>query len=328
LGEAVRRDAEATRRLRIAVSALRRRLRATIEAALTMGIDAPVIASASMTLQRVPTRTQAADDRATLEHRHETLMAAEAELTAALARRETGQLWGHATALAEISDHEYIDTNSDIAINGYGRSNKSNDEAQPLAMHPVEKDTGTPARQGTSEPLPGEETGLRHLGQEVGAVVYKRKNLVHRSPQTSLHAGVSKRPDQRHQPDTPRPVSLELAIACISAPAREALQRSGPPAWTGLTEAMRERCALLDIGQQDWAEGCAVLGRTGAALCVVVIEHKLTLTDERAIRRPASYFRAMVERGRERRLHLDRSLHAIARRQRGDGRSDKELALT
>lgn len=328
LGEAVRRDAEATRRLRIAVSALRRQLRATIEAALTKGIDAPVIASASMTLQRVPTRTQAADDRATLEHRHEILVAAETELTAALARREAAQLRGDAAALAEIGNHEYIDTDSDIAINGYRRSNERNDAAQPLAMHPVEKDTSTPAREGTSKPLAGDETGLKHLGHEVGTVVNKRKNLVHRSFRTNLHTGVTKRPDQRHRPDTPRPVSLELAIACISAPAREAFRRSGPPAWTGLTEAMRERCALLDISQQDWAEGCAVLGRTGAALCVVVIEHKLTLTDERAIRRPASYFRAMVERGRERRLHLDRSLHAIARRQRGDGLSDKELALT
>jgi hypothetical protein len=110
-----------------------------------------------------------------------------------------------------------------------------------------------------------------------------------------------------------RPVPLGLALACLAPELRRTAERCGAEGWAGLTQTMRERCALLAIDQESWAKACAVLGRADAALCVIVVEHGTTRSGERAVRSPGAYFRAMIERGREGRLHLDRSLLAIAR---------------
>ena len=125
-------------------------------------------------------------------------------------------------------------------------------------------------------------------------------------------------------------ISLSLILTAATDDFRHAATKSNRHGWSGLIETAAERRLLVGISEEAWATACQYLGRTRAALSVLIIE-QATLRDEgRAtgqakriapVRSPDAYLHALVRRDAEGQLHLDRSIRALARK-RAEHQSD------
>lgn len=96
------------------------------------------------------------------------------------------------------------------------------------------------------------------------------------------------------------------------------LPPSGPLTWAALVEAAHGCLADLGLNPALWREACGILGRNGAALCVIAIERGLDRPDGAAaepIANPGGYFRAMIARARSGELRLHRTIFALAGRE-------------
>ena len=85
------------------------------------------------------------------------------------------------------------------------------------------------------------------------------------------------------------------------------------PDWPAFIEAAYQLKNSLNISQASWAAACQLLGRSGAAICVLITDQAVQRTDE-PVRKPAAYFAAMVERARVGHLSLDLSIKAFIER--------------
>jgi replication initiation protein RepC len=106
-------------------------------------------------------------------------------------------------------------------------------------------------------------------------------------------------------------VTLSQALRVASDRFRAQLPLSPSRAtWSDVVEAAYRARTELGISQASWGEACEVVGRTGAALCLLVTD-RATLRHDNRVRYPAAYFRGMVARGRVGRLHLQRSVFGL-----------------
>jgi hypothetical protein len=86
-----------------------------------------------------------------------------------------------------------------------------------------------------------------------------------------------------------------------------------PMGWNDIIEAAYALKKELHISQQSWADACVTLGRSGAAVCVM-------LTDQACMReispvvKPAAYFHAMINKAKKGDLHLHNSIFGILKR--------------
>lgn len=78
--------------------------------------------------------------------------------------------------------------------------------------------------------------------------------------------------------------------------------------WARVIEAAYRLGSELGISQRHWGEACAVMGRTGAALCVLVTD-RAAQRDCSRVMQPAGYFYAMVKRARMGELRLHKSFY-------------------
>ena len=85
------------------------------------------------------------------------------------------------------------------------------------------------------------------------------------------------------------------------------------PNWADLVEAAYALRTNLVISQASWAAACAVLGRNGAAICLLITD-QATDRDENPVKCPAAYFRGMVKRAERGELRLHRSLFGLLER--------------
>ncbi len=85
---------------------------------------------------------------------------------------------------------------------------------------------------------------------------------------------------------------------------------SQPIKWADFIDAAWLLRHHLGISQASWWEGCRVLGRAGAAICVLIIDRAMQ-REENAVRRPSAYFCGMVNRGRRGELRLHSSIFAL-----------------
>jgi replication initiation protein RepC len=108
-------------------------------------------------------------------------------------------------------------------------------------------------------------------------------------------------------------ISLGMAIAAAS----ERLQQLLPPepTWPDLIEAAYRLRTPLGISQASWGEACEVLGRTGAALCLLVTD-RATERTENAVEKPAAYFRGMVNKSKGAELRLHNSVFGLLKSSR------------
>jgi replication initiation protein RepC len=255
LAEASRAAAGEARRLRLGLSALRRRVALLGEAAAAQG-DATVAAAACTALAAHPARHRAGEDLDSLRRRHAALGETAERLEAAMAPpvkpatppAHTGARPVNPAAREEIRRRPLPDTESVQAMNGYSRAAEKSE---------------------------------------------------HRPP--PWHAGA----------ETADTVPLWLATRCAGPALREAMGRTEPD-WGTLVAAACDTSRLLGIDETGWGEACRVLGRQRAALCVLILEHRVTAA-QAPVRHPRAYLDAMVRRGARQELRLSPSLRALAR---------------
>jgi replication initiation protein RepC len=83
------------------------------------------------------------------------------------------------------------------------------------------------------------------------------------------------------------------------------------PGWSDIVQAADWVRTDLGISRHAWTEACETMGRTSAAAAIAVIAAK-----SEEIGSAGGYFRAMIQRAREGTLHLSKSFHGLAKRQR------------
>lgn len=105
-------------------------------------------------------------------------------------------------------------------------------------------------------------------------------------------------------------VSLPMAVGAASD--RLAVYLPPDPGWTDFIDAANRLRPALGISQASWGEACHVLGRSGAAICLLVTD-RATERIENPVRQPAAYFRGMTERGRAGELRLHNSVFGLLR---------------
>lgn len=86
---------------------------------------------------------------------------------------------------------------------------------------------------------------------------------------------------------------------------------SGPINWHDAIETAFQLRQELGISQRSWAEACEVMGRAGAAVCIVVTDRALS-REENPVRLPAAYFRGMIKKAENCRLKLHSSIYQAA----------------
>lgn len=80
--------------------------------------------------------------------------------------------------------------------------------------------------------------------------------------------------------------------------------------WPALCEAADQLRVLIGLSQTAYAEAIQRQGRYLAAACIAVVAEK-ALRDPEQISSPGGYFRAMIDRAGEGKLHLNKSLHGL-----------------
>lgn len=86
-----------------------------------------------------------------------------------------------------------------------------------------------------------------------------------------------------------------------------------PLSWGDLTEAAHALLPLLNINQSAWWQACSVLGRTGATICVMIIDQKAQDPDN-PIRNAGGYLRVMTQRATQGNLNLQGSIFGLLKR--------------
>ncbi|MEM6469600.1 MAG: plasmid replication protein RepC [Planctomycetota bacterium] len=85
------------------------------------------------------------------------------------------------------------------------------------------------------------------------------------------------------------------------------------PNWLDVNEAAYRLRRDLRISQQVWGDACQLLGRSGAALCLLITD-QAALRPEKPVRHPPAYFRAMLNRAKSGELQIHRSIFGLLRR--------------
>ncbi|MBL4763563.1 MAG: hypothetical protein JKY93_12805 [Gammaproteobacteria bacterium] len=87
-----------------------------------------------------------------------------------------------------------------------------------------------------------------------------------------------------------------------------------PMSWNDFIEAAYSLKNDLCISQSSWAEGCAVLSRGGAAICILLIDQGMNREIDPVLR-PSGYFNAMIGRAKKGELHLHNSIFGLLGKQ-------------
>ncbi len=90
--------------------------------------------------------------------------------------------------------------------------------------------------------------------------------------------------------------------------------------WNDVIEAAYQLRPDLNISQQSWGEACELLGRAGAAICVLITD-QATLRGDNRVTLPAAYFRSLCNKARAGELRLHNSIFGLLSRDQ-TGRDD------
>lgn len=163
----------------------------------------------------------------------------------------------------------------------------------------------------TSKGSPKSEPSFAH---------YKSTNQSSKEPGSRSDAGLQESVAEGPEEKDPAAcsglthVTLAMAVGAASERLRSYLPREA--GWGDLVEAAYQLRGEVGVSQASWGEACSVVGRHGAAVCVLVTD-RAALRDADPVRRPAAYFRGMVNRARRGELQLHRSMFGLLERDRG-----------
>jgi len=103
-------------------------------------------------------------------------------------------------------------------------------------------------------------------------------------------------------------ITIKQALLCASDRFLGMMPVSSQPAnWANVVDAAYQLRAELHISQQSWGEGCQLLGRVGAALCVIITDNATQRIENKVVN-TAAYFRGMVKKARAGELRLHSSI--------------------
>lgn len=109
-------------------------------------------------------------------------------------------------------------------------------------------------------------------------------------------------------------ISLKQVLNICSEEARAHIPLEPRPMnWRDLVEAGYKLKSLLGISQNSWGRACLTLGQNGAAICVFLTD-QATRRRENAVRKPAAYFNAMLNRAKKGELKLHQSVFGLLKR--------------
>lgn len=109
-------------------------------------------------------------------------------------------------------------------------------------------------------------------------------------------------------------ITLKHVVEAASDRLRDRLPASGRPLnWSDVTDAAARLRPELFISQASWAEACELLGRGGAATCLVITDQAALRSQDPALR-PAAYFRGMINKARTGELKLHNSVFGLLER--------------
>ena len=86
-----------------------------------------------------------------------------------------------------------------------------------------------------------------------------------------------------------------------------------PMSWDDLIEAANALLPVLKINKTAWWDACGTLGRSGAAICIMIIDQKAQ-DPENMVRNPGGYLRKMVSRAKTGDLNLQGSVFGLLKR--------------
>jgi hypothetical protein len=86
--------------------------------------------------------------------------------------------------------------------------------------------------------------------------------------------------------------------------------------WNDVIEAAYRVRKDLHISQHFWAEACEALGRSGAALCILLTD-QATQREDNPVTNPPAYFIAIIKRAHTGILNLHNSIFGILKREEG-----------
>ncbi|TWT95399.1 hypothetical protein Pla108_35470 [Botrimarina colliarenosi] len=108
---------------------------------------------------------------------------------------------------------------------------------------------------------------------------------------------------------------VTLGMVLSAASERLSAQLPKDPGWGDLVEAAYGLRQELGVSQQSWGEACGVLGRSGAAVAMLVTD-RAALREDDPVRSPAAYFRGLISRAERGELRLHRTLFGLLGRDR------------
>ncbi|WP_158261033.1 MULTISPECIES: plasmid replication protein RepC [Pirellulaceae] len=103
-------------------------------------------------------------------------------------------------------------------------------------------------------------------------------------------------------------ISLKQVLLAASDRFRERLPlEPRAMSWSDVVEAAYRLKPELNVNQRSWSEACHLLGRNGAAICLLLTD-RATMREDVPVLKPAGYFRAMVKRAKDAELRLHSSI--------------------
>ena len=113
-------------------------------------------------------------------------------------------------------------------------------------------------------------------------------------------------------------ITLKQALNASSERFRDHMpMHNRPMCWNDFVEAAYKLKSELSISQNSWANACAILGRNGAAICLLLTD-QAQQREHKPVYKTGAYFNAMINRAKEGELHLHNSVFGILKKEFGD----------
>jgi len=113
-------------------------------------------------------------------------------------------------------------------------------------------------------------------------------------------------------------ITLKQALNAASENFKNHMPMEGRPMnWNDFVEAAYAMKGELSISQASWAKACNILGRTGAAICLLLTD-QAQQREHKPVQKTGAYFNAMINRAKEGELHLHNSIFGILQKEFGD----------
>ena len=113
-------------------------------------------------------------------------------------------------------------------------------------------------------------------------------------------------------------ITLKQALNASSEKFRDHMpMEERPMNWNDFVEAAYRMKGELMISQSSWAKACGLLGRSGAAICLLLTD-QAQQRDIKPVEKTGAYFNAMINRAKEGELHLHKSIFGILQKEFGD----------